>query len=35
MVFAWATHGTYARDLAHFVNFFGYTPMEEIIYGTA
>ncbi|KAJ9259635.1 hypothetical protein DTO212C5_8589 [Paecilomyces variotii] len=33
--FAWARHGTYARDLAHFVNLFGYTPMEAIISATA
>ena len=33
--FAWAPHGTYARDLAHFVNMFGYTPMESIIAATA
>jgi imidazolonepropionase-like amidohydrolase len=33
--FAWAPHGTYARDLAHFVNLFGYTPMESIICATA
>ncbi|KAL1846428.1 hypothetical protein Plec18167_001476 [Paecilomyces lecythidis] len=33
--FAWARHGTYARDLAHFVNLFGYTPMEAIIAATA
>jgi imidazolonepropionase-like amidohydrolase len=33
--FAWAPHGTYARDLAHFVNLFGYTPMETIVAATA
>jgi len=33
--FAWAPHGTYARDLMHFVNLFGYTPMESIIAATA
>ncbi|KAJ9295851.1 hypothetical protein DTO271G3_5874 [Paecilomyces variotii] len=33
--FAWSRHGTYARDLAHFVNLFGYTPMEAIISATA
>lgn len=33
--FAWAPHGTYARDLAHFVNLFGYSPMESIIAATA
>ncbi|KAI0007413.1 composite domain of metallo-dependent hydrolase [Xylariaceae sp. FL0662B] len=33
--FAWAPHGTYARDLAHFVNLFGYTPKETLIIATA
>ena len=33
--FAWAPHGTYARDLTHFVNMFGFTPMESIIAATA
>lgn len=33
--FAWAPHGTYARDLVHFVNMFGFTPMEIIIASTA
>lgn len=33
--FAWAPHGTYARDLAHFVNLFGYSSMESIIAATA
>ncbi|KAI1314134.1 hypothetical protein F5Y03DRAFT_336226 [Xylaria venustula] len=33
--FAWAPHGTYARDLAHFVNLFGYTPTESLIAATA
>ncbi|KAF6219069.1 hypothetical protein HO133_005613 [Letharia lupina] len=33
--FAWAPHGTYARDLAHFVNMFGHTPMESILAATA
>ncbi|KAE9376451.1 hypothetical protein N431DRAFT_435778 [Stipitochalara longipes BDJ] len=33
--FAWAPHGTYARDLVHFVNMFGFTPMETIIAATA
>ena len=33
--FAWAPHGTYARDLVHFVNLFGYTPMESILAATA
>lgn len=33
--FAWAPHGTYARDLAHFVHLFGYTPKESLITATA
>ncbi|KAJ5926698.1 hypothetical protein N7516_008471 [Penicillium verrucosum] len=33
--FAWAPHGTYSRDLVHFVNMFGFTPMESIIAATA
>ena len=33
--FAWAPHGSYSRDLAHFVNMFGFTPMESIIAATA
>ncbi|RAL14746.1 composite domain of metallo-dependent hydrolase [Aspergillus homomorphus CBS 101889] len=33
--FAWAPHGTYARDLQHFVDLFGYTPMESILAATA
>ncbi|KAK3934804.1 hypothetical protein QBC46DRAFT_299238 [Diplogelasinospora grovesii] len=36
--FAWTPHGTYARDLAHFVNLLGFTPHEAIIaasYGIA
>jgi len=33
--FAWAPHGTYARDLVHFVNMFGFTPMESILAATA
>jgi imidazolonepropionase-like amidohydrolase len=33
--FAWTPHGTYARDLAHFVQFLGFTPMESIIAATA
>lgn len=33
--FAWVPHGTYARDLAHFVNLFGYTPKEALIAATA
>ncbi|KAH7411516.1 isoaspartyl dipeptidase-like protein [Cadophora sp. MPI-SDFR-AT-0126] len=33
--FAWTPHGTYARDLDHFVNLLGFTPMESIIAATA
>lgn len=33
--FAWTPHGTYARDLSHFVNLLGFTPMEAIISATA
>jgi imidazolonepropionase-like amidohydrolase len=33
--FAWTPHGTYARDLQHFVELIGYTPMETIIAATA
>ncbi|KAH8157473.1 hypothetical protein CIB48_g10777 [Xylaria polymorpha] len=33
--FAWAPHGTYAKDLAHFVNLFGYTPKESLLAATA
>lgn len=33
--FAWTPHGTYARDLAHFVDLLGFTPMEAIISATA
>ncbi|KUJ11037.1 isoaspartyl dipeptidase-like protein [Mollisia scopiformis] len=33
--FAWTPHGTYARDLSHFVNLLGFTPMEAIIAATA
>ncbi|CCD51611.1 putative isoaspartyl dipeptidase protein [Botrytis cinerea BcDW1] len=33
--FAWTPHGTYARDLAHFVNLLDFTPMESIIAATA
>jgi imidazolonepropionase-like amidohydrolase len=33
--FAWAPHGTYARDLMHFVDLFGYTPKEVLIIATA
>ncbi|KAI0199112.1 composite domain of metallo-dependent hydrolase [Astrocystis sublimbata] len=32
--FAWAPHGTYAKDLAHFVNLFGYTPKESLMAAT-
>ncbi len=32
--FAWCPHGT-QRDLEHFVNLMGYSPMEAIIAGTA
>lgn len=32
--FAWCPHGTYARDLAHFVNLLGFTPHEAIISAT-
>lgn len=33
--FAWTPHGTYARDLEHFVKFLEFTPMESIIAATA
>lgn len=33
--FAWTPHGTYARDLQHFVERFEYTPMAAIIAATA
>ncbi|KAI0110758.1 hypothetical protein GGR51DRAFT_75707 [Nemania sp. FL0031] len=33
--FAWAPHGGYARDLAHFVDLFGYTPKESLLAATA
>lgn len=33
--FAWTPHGTYARDLAHFVNLLGFTPMEALVAATA
>jgi len=33
--FAWTPHGTYARDLQHFVEYLGYTPMEAILAATA
>lgn len=32
--FAWTPHGTYARDLAHFVNLLEFTPMEAILAAT-
>ncbi|GKZ31276.1 hypothetical protein AbraIFM66950_011635 [Aspergillus brasiliensis] len=32
--FAWTPHGTYARDLAHFVERFGFTSHESIIAAT-
>lgn len=28
--FAWTPHGTYARDLEHFVKLLGYTPLEAL-----
>lgn len=33
--FAWTPHGTYARDLEHFVKLLEFTPMEAIISATA
>lgn len=33
--FAWTPHGTYARDLEHFVELLDFTPMESIIAATA
>jgi 2-keto-4-pentenoate hydratase/2-oxohepta-3-ene-1,7-dioic acid hydratase in catechol pathway/imidazolonepropionase-like amidohydrolase/pimeloyl-ACP methyl ester carboxylesterase len=33
--FAWTPHGTYARDLEHFVKLLEYTPMESIVAATA
>jgi imidazolonepropionase-like amidohydrolase len=33
--FAWCPHGTYARDLEHFVTLLGFTPMEAILSATA
>jgi imidazolonepropionase-like amidohydrolase len=33
--FAWCPHGTYARDLEHFVTLLGFTPMEAIVSATA
>ena len=32
--FAWTPHGTNARDLHHFVKWFGYSPEEALICGT-
>ncbi|GLV75954.1 metal-dependent hydrolase family protein [Streptomyces hygroscopicus] len=32
--FAWTPHGTYARDLQHFVELLGYTPMETLLAAT-
>jgi imidazolonepropionase-like amidohydrolase len=32
--FAWTPHGTQARDLVHFVNYFGYSPEEALVCGT-
>src|SRR4051794_1594821 len=32
--FAWTPHGTYARDLEHFVKLLGFTPMEAIVSAT-
>ncbi len=32
--FAWNPHGTNARDLEHFVNLLGFTPMEAIVAAT-
>ena len=33
--FAWTPHGTYARDLEHFVKLLDFTPMESIVAATA
>ncbi|KZT62082.1 composite domain of metallo-dependent hydrolase [Calocera cornea HHB12733] len=33
--FAWTPHGTYGRELEHFVNLFGFTPMEALLAATA
>ncbi|MCW2726260.1 MAG: putative dipeptidase [Frankiales bacterium] len=33
--FAWTPHGTYARDLEHFVKLLGFTPMEALQAATA
>lgn len=32
--FAWTPHGTNARDLSHFVKWFGYTPEEALVCAT-
>lgn len=32
--FAWNPHGTYARDLMHFVDLLGFTPMETLVAAT-
>lgn len=33
--FAWTPHGTYARDLEHFVELLGFSPMEAVVAATA
>lgn len=33
--FAWTPHGTYARDLEHFVKLLDFTPMESVLAATA
>ncbi|KAK5936854.1 hypothetical protein PMZ80_010973 [Knufia obscura] len=33
--FAWTPHGTYAKDLEHFVKLLDFTPMEAIVAATA
>lgn len=33
--FAWTPHGTYARDLEHFVKLLDFTPMESLLAATA
>lgn len=33
--FAWTPHGTYARDLEHFVELLGFTPHEALIAATS
>jgi imidazolonepropionase-like amidohydrolase len=33
--FAWTPHGTYARDLQHFVELLGFTPTEALLAATA